>query len=361
MRLTRQIAFKVLRLVGAVIAVSFLTFLLSHQIPGDPTTIILQSGVSDFYSCGQPYLGAGPLDCSQFPADQVYERGQLGPGGATKVCDADQCVVASDVVRQMLYLNEPLVKQYLRWASGAIRGDLGLSYENPPEPVWPVIAHALPPTLELMVLAEILALLFAVPLGIYSAYRENRFGDRLATGVSFLFLAIPNFVLAVFLIVIFVTWMGLVPSVYAPTSEGVIESLKTLMIPAIALAAGISAVYLRLLRSDMIATLQEDFILQARAKGLPPRRILLQHALRPSSFSLLTVFGINVGALIGGTVIMEVMFSIPGIGILLTRSIYTRNYPMIQAVVVVIAAGYVAVNVLVDIMYSVLDPRIRHA
>lgn len=361
MRLTRSILGKLLRFCGALIAVSFLTFLLSHQIPGDPTVIILQTGVSDMIPCGSPYLGSPALDCSKYPASTVRSKGAVGPGSRAQVCKANTCMVAADIVRHNLHLDEPLLKQYVRWAGRAVHGDLGLSYDSLPVPVWPSITQALPPTLELMVLAMILSLVIAIPFGIYSAYRESRIGDRIVTGASFLFLAIPNFVLAIFLIVIFVSTMHLVPTVYASTSDGLFNNIKTLIIPAFALAMGVSAVYIRLLRSDMIATLQEDFILMARAKGLPPWRILVQHALRPSSFSLLTVAGINVGALIGGTVIMEVMFSIPGIGTLLTKGIYTRNYPIVQGVVVVIAAGYVAVNVLVDILYTVLDPRIRNA
>jgi peptide/nickel transport system permease protein len=360
-RLALQIGGKLLRFVGAVIAVSFLTFLLSHQIPGDPTVIILQSSVNKMIPCGSSFFGVDEIDCSAYAADVVYVKGDRAPGATVSICEADQCVIAADVVRHELYLDEPIPQQYWRWASNALHGDFGMSFEATPTPVWPSIQDALPPTIELMVLASIIALVLAIPLGIYSAYRENRLGDRITTGASFLFLAIPNFVLAIFLIVIFVTTLGWVQSVYAPASDGILKNLQTLAIPAVALAMGISAVYLRLLRSDMIATLQEDFILMARAKGLPTRRVLLQHALRPSSFSLLTVFGINVGTLVGGAVIMEVMFSIPGIGTLLTKSIYTRNYPMIQAVVVIIAVAYVAANVVVDILYTVLDPRIRNA
>ncbi len=360
-RLALQIGSKLLRFVGAVIAVSFFTFLLSHQIPGDPTVIILQSNVNKMVPCGSPFLGMEAVDCSVLSPSVIQKKGDraAGPGGTT--CDAQQCVIASDLVRHQLHLDESIPKQYLRWASGAVHGDFGLTFEATPVPVWPSIAHALPPTLELMIMASIIALVLAIPLGIYSAYRENKLGDRITTGGSFLFLAIPNFVLAIFLILIFVTYFGLVQSVYSPASDGLAKNLQTLLIPSVALAMGISAVYLRLLRSDMIATLQEDFILMARAKGLPTWRVLLQHALRPSSFSLLTVFGINIGTLVGGTVIMEVMFSIPGIGTLLTKSIYVRNYPMIQAVVVFIAATYVAINVFVDILYTVLDPRIRNA
>ena len=127
------------------------------------------------------------------------------------------------------------------------------------------------------------------------------------------------------------------------------------------LAIGLAAVYIRLLRSDMIATLQEDFILMARSQGLSPMRILFRHALRPSSFSLITVVGINVGALIGGSVIMEIIFALPGIGTLMLQSIGRRDYLVVQGVVLIIATGYVVANFVVDILYSVLDPRIRHA
>ncbi len=361
MRLALQIGSKLLRFVGAVIAVSFFTFLLSHQIPGDPTVIILQSNVSKMVPCGSQFLGQESVDCAALNPAVVHQRGETSTGSPPSVCEAAQCVIAADIVRHQLHLDESIPKQYLRWVSSAVHGDFGVTFEATPTPVWPSISHALPPTIELMLMATIIALVLAIPLGIYSAYRENKLGDRVTTGASFLFLAIPNFVLAIFLILVFVSTLGWVSSVYVPTSEGIVNNIKSLLIPAFALAMGISAVYLRLLRSDMIATLQEDFILMARAKGLPTWRVLLQHALRPSSFSLLTVFGINVGALVGGAVIMEVMFSIPGVGTLLTKSIYLRNYPMIQAVVVIIAAAYVAINVFVDILYTVLDPRIRHA
>ncbi len=362
MTVLRQVPFKLLRLVGAVLAVSFLTFMLAHKIPGDPTLIILQNNVNTQVACDSGALVAGkPVDCSKLPANVIRPRGYVSPGALTSKCEADRCVTQADVVRNQLGLDKPLLSQYVDWASKAVRGDFGLSFDTTPTPVWPEISQALPATIELMVMAIVLSLLLAIPLGIYSAYREHRLGDRIITSVSFFFVAIPNFVLAIFLILIFVSEFDLVQSVYASTSEGLWKNISTLLIPAVSLSLAISAVYIRLLRSDMIATLQEDFILMARAKGLPTWRILTRHALRPSSFSLLTVFGINVGTLIGGTVIMEVMFSIPGIGKLITESIYKRNYPMIQALVVIIATVYVAVNVLTDILYSILDPRIRHA
>lgn len=360
MRLARQILLKLLRLVGAVFAVSFLTFLLAHEIPGDPTAIILQDKVNQMVPCGDVLLGE-TVDCDALSDSVVHPRGTEAPGALVSVCEADECVIAADVLRNQLGLDQPVLTQYFQWLGNALQGDFGVTFDTQPEPVWPQIAEAIPPTLELMILAMILSLVIAIPLGIYSAYREHRLGDRIVTTASFLFVAIPNFVLAIFLIIVFVTWLDMVESVYVPWRDGVWKNLSTLAIPAVALAMGMAAVYQRLLRSDMIATLQEDFILMARAKGLPTWRILTRHALRPSSFSLLTVFGINVGTLIGGTVIMEVMFSISGIGKLITKSIYIRNYPTIQAVVVLIAVVYVAVNVLTDICYSLLDPRIRHA
>jgi len=359
-RLTRQILLKLLRLVGAVFAVSLLTFLLAHKIPGDPTAIILQDKVNQMIPCGGSLLGK-TVDCSQLSEGVIHPKGYEAPGAVVSICEADRCVIASDALRHQLDLDEPILTQYFHWLGNALQGDFGITYDTQPQPVWPQIAEAIPPTLQLMIMAMILSLVIAIPLGIYGAYREHRIGDRVLTTGSFLFVAIPNFVLAIFLIIIFVTWLGMVESVASPWSDGVWKSLSTFAIPAVALAMGMAAVYQRLLRSDMIATLQEDFILMARAKGLPTWRILTRHALRPSSFSLLTVFGINVGTLIGGTVIMEVMFSISGVGKLITKSIYVRNYPTIQAVVVLIAVVYVAVNVLTDICYSLLDPRIRHA
>ena len=148
---------------------------------------------------------------------------------------------------------------------------------------------------------------------------------------------------------------------YAPLADGIGEHLKSVFLPALALGAGQIAIYMRLLRTDMIATLQEDFIDVARAKGMTPRYVLLRHAFKPSSFSLLTVAGLNVGALIGGAVVIESIFVIGGVGDLLVRSIFTRDYLVIQSTVLVVAVGFVVVNFLVDLLYSVLDPRIRHA
>jgi peptide/nickel transport system permease protein len=235
-----------------------------------------------------------------------------------------------------------------------------------------ILSERLPTSLELMAMAQIMALAVAIPLGIFAASRANGWADKTSNTVAFGLLSVPNFILAVLLIFLFslggFTVLGLtVGSDYFPATGRVafgtdpVEHFKSLVLPAMALAAGQIAVYMRLLRTEMVATLQEDFIAVARAKGMPPRRILLRHAFRPSSFSLLTVAGINVGQLIGGAVIIESIFVIPGLGDLIVRSIFQRDYLVIQGAVLVVAVGFVLINFLVDSLYAVLDPRVRHA
>ena len=186
--------------------------------------------------------------------------------------------------------------------------------------------------------------------------------DKAANATAFGMLAIPNFALALVLAYYVGVQLGWLPvSGYVKPSEDLVEHFRRMALPTISLAVGQVAVYMRLLRSDMIATLQEDFITMAKSKGVSPRRVLWRHALRPSSLTLLTVAGLNVGTLIGGAVIIEVIFSMPGVGTLLYEAIQSRQYIALQSLVAIIAVGYVLVNFLVDILYAVLDPRIRHA
>ncbi len=351
---------KLSRMLGAIVIVSILTFGMTKLLPGDPTYIVLGANAGAMLNCGSTVEGA-TLDCSKYPAPMVVPRGTKGPAPLMSVCGSERCITAGDRLRHDLAYDQSVPKQYIRWASHALQGDFGQSYTPPEQPVSTKLARALPTTLELMILASIVSIVLAIPLGIYGAYRENTFGDRVSTGVSFFLLAIPNFVLALYLIAIFAVSLHWLPITNSPLSEGVVKNLKSQVMPVLALSAGSIAVFARLLRSDMIATLHEDFILMARAKGLPPWRILFQHALRPSSFSLLTVVGINLGTLIGGTVILEVMFAMDGIGKLMVTAISTRDYFVVQAVVLIISVTYVAVNVLIDILYTLLDPRIRHA
>ena len=362
----KMVAGKLGRMVAAIFIVSFLTFALAKALPGDPALIVLGTSSGTMIPCA---TNPGPstandttvADCRGIPHSKLHPRGAVGPAPLVQKCEAVRCVLARDQFLHQHHLDLPIIRQYAQWVGGALHGDFGTTYDAAPERVSHQIAQALPATIELMILAELVALLFAIPLGVYSAYRENKLGDKVATGFSFLALAIPNFVLAIFLVLFFVVALGWLPLLYTPWSQDPVKNVKSIIIPVIALAAGTIAVFARLLRSDMIATLQEDFILMARAKGLPPMQVLFRHALRPSSFSLLTVAGINLGALIGGTVIIESMFVVNGLGYLLIAAIEARNFPVIQAVVLLITAVFVIINVLVDIIYSLLDPRIRHA
>ena len=268
-----------------------------------------------------------------------------------------------DALRDDLGLDDPVPVQYARWVGDFVTGDLGGYYSVTGErPVMDRVREALPVSLQLMVYAQVLALVIAIPAGVVTAYRAGSRGDRAANATAFGMLAIPNFALALVLAYYVGVELGWLPvSGYVKPSEDLVEHLRRMAMPAISLAVGQIAVYMRLLRSDMIATLQEDFITMAKSKGVAPRRVLWRHALRPSSLTLLTVAGLNVGTLIGGAVIVEVIFSLPGVGTLLFEAINARQYIALQSLVAIIAVGYVLVNFLVDVLYAVLDPRIRHA
>ena len=229
-------------------------------------------------------------------------------------------------------------------------------------PVTELLSQRLPVTLQLMVYATFLALIISVPLGILTAYKADSMFDKSANTIAFGLLSLPNFIVGVLLVFLFSIRLGWLPATGStPFGEDPVEHFRRMILPTIALAVGQIAVYMRLLRTDMISTLQEDFIGVARAKGMPTRRILLRHALRPSSFSLLTVVAINVGQLIGGTIVIERIFAIPGLGSLIVESIFRRDYLVVQGCIVIVAVGFVLVNFIVDVLYAVLDPRIRHA
>jgi len=268
-----------------------------------------------------------------------------------------------EALREDLKLDDPVYVQYGRWVGNFVTGDLGNYYSvTGGRPVTDRVRDALPVSLQLMLEAQVLALIIAIPLGVFTAYRAGSRFDKSANATAFGLLAIPNFAVALILAYYVGVRFGWLPvSGYVKPSDDLVEHLRRMAMPAIALAVGQIAVYMRLLRSDMIATLQEDFILMAKSKGISPSRVLWRHALRPSSLTLLTVAGLNVGVLIGGAVIVEVIFSLPGIGTLLYEAINARQYIALQSLVAIIAVGYVLINFLVDLLYAVLDPRIRHA
>ena len=262
-------------------------------------------------------------------------------------------------LRRELGLERPVAVRYGEWLLQAVRGDLGTSYRTR-ERIATMIADRLPVTLELILLAQALALAMAVPAGILAAYRSRSRTDAALGALSIGLLSTPAFVKGIVLIYVFSVGLGWLPaSGFVPLSEGLWANLGSLLLPALALALAEFPVYMRLLRADMIATLQQDYVLVARAKGLGVREILLRHALRPSSLSLVTVVGINLGRLVGGAVIIETLFALPGIGQMLVSAVYQHDHFVVQGVVLVIATGFVLINLAVDLAYAALDPRVR--
>ena len=274
-------------------------------------------------------------------------------------------------------LDKPFFEQYATWLGNLVQGDFGKDYQSN-TPVADKLQTALPVSLQLMLYAQLIALVIAIPLGVFTAYRSGTRSDRSINAGAFALLALPSFVLALALAYwVGVKWkpdlpiLGQIPvsgyepgwleAVFGAPTGDLAEHFATMLLPSIALAAGLIAVYMRLLRSDMIATLQENFITMARSKGLSDKRILWRHALRPSSLTLLTVAGLNFGTLIGGAVAVEVIFQIPGIGTLIYQAINARQIVELQSYIAIIAIGYVLINFTIDALYVVLDPRIRRA
>ncbi len=263
-------------------------------------------------------------------------------------------------LRHAMGLDLPLWQRYLHWLAGVLQGDLGRSFRTG-ETVLAAIADRLPVSLELMALAEFLGLAIGIPLAILCAVRAGGPVDRALAALAFGKLSLPSFMVGILLIYVFAVSLRWLPATgYVPFTEDPVGNLRSFVLPALTLAFGEWPVLMRVLRTDMIATLQEDYIALARAKGLRPARILLVHALKPSSLTLVTVTGINIGRLIGGALIVETIFALPGIGRLLVGAIYARDFVILQGCVLFVAAGFVVVNFVVDLLYAFLDPRIRH-
>ncbi len=220
----------------------------------------------------------------------------------------------------------------------------------------------MPVTAQLAFMSIFIAVVVAIPVGVFGAYKQGKWPDTDSSAGVQVALSIPNFVFGIFLIWLFAVQLGWLPSSnWNRLSDGVVDNLKTAIMPSVALALAAMALFSRLIRSDMVATLKEDYILSARAKGLSDRYILFRHALRPSSLSLMTVVGISFGALLGGTVVIESLFAIPGLGFSLINAINGRDILVIQGITVFIAVMFVIINTVVDLLYVVLDPRIRRS
>jgi len=261
---------------------------------------------------------------------------------------------------RQLGLDQPIHVQYLRWMGGVIRGDLGRSIRNN-QPVIEDVGRRIRPSVELALLAILIALVVAFPLGILSAARRNTPVDAAGTTFALIGICMPNFLIALLLIFLFgVTLRWLPVSGYTDPLEDPVNGLRSLALPAITLGLALGAVITRTLRSSLLEALSEDYVRTGRAKGLPESVILGRHALKNSLIPVITVLGLQLGGLIGGAVITEYVFALPGVGRLVVDAVFARDYPLVQGVVLLIALAYIATNLLVDLVYGFLDPRIRY-
>jgi peptide/nickel transport system permease protein len=285
----------------------------------------------------------------------------LLPGDLASTMLGDQATPEKvAALRAQMGLDLPIWQRYGIWLWDVLHGNLGRSFRTG-ETVWAAVTDRLPVSLELMAMTVALGLVIAIPLAIFCAVKSGTAVDRFFTGLAFGKLSLPSYMVAILLIYLFAVELNWLPATgWVPFHEDPVGNLRSFILPALTLAFAEWPVLMRVLRSDMIATLQEDYIAMAKAKGLRPARILLVHALKPSSLTLVTVAGINIGRLIGGALIVETIFALPGIGRLLVGAIYARDFIILQGVVLFVAAGFVIVNFIVDMLYAVLDPRIRH-
>jgi peptide/nickel transport system permease protein len=301
--------------VPVMLVVATVAFVLIHLAPGDPASVI-----------AGPYAGA---------EDIARLRQQLG-------------------------LEEPLPVQLLRWYARLLSGDLGNSIFLR-RPVLEAVVDRLEPTLLLTLWGTFIAVLLGVPAGVVSARRHNSAVDQSFMALALVGLSVPNFLLGLVMILVFGVWLGWLPVAgYAPLEAGLWPNLRSLLMPALSLGLVQSALIARITRSSMLDVLREQYILAGRAKGVPEGRLVYKHALKNAMIPTLTVIGITFALLIGGAVVIETVFNIPGLGRLIISAVLRRDYPVIQGVVLLIAVSYTLVNLLVDLAYLALDPRIRY-
>ncbi len=295
----------------------------------------------------------------------------MGQGGAISTGEIEQ-------LRSEFHLDEPITTQLWYFLSDAIRGDLGYSYIKK-KPVTTLIAERLPATIELAAGALLFALAVAFPIGIISAVRQNSLVDRLSMASAFLGISMPGFWLGIVLILLFAVWLKWLPvqgridheanlqtvtglyvvdSLLTGNMPALWSSLKHLLLPSVTLGAAVAAIVARVLRSSMLEILRTDYVQLARAKGASETRVILKHALRNALIPTVTVVGLQVGVLLGGNMIIETVFGWPGLGRMVVEAIFNRDFPLIQGAVMVYAFTFVIANLVVDVMYTYLNPRI---
>lgn len=292
----------------------------------------------------------------------VFSLQKLLPGDPITAMageERDPAVIAQ--LREQYHLNDPIPSQYFHWVGNALRGDFGTSLRTQ-EPVLQLIATKLPVTLELSLLAMIVALIIGITMGVLAAVNKGTWVDN---GTNFLALSgisIPHFWLGVLLIMLFSVKLHWLPaSGYVPFSEDPLQNLKTMLLPAAVLGTGLSATLMRHTRAAMIAVLKADYIRTARAKGLLPKKVIMKHALRNALVPIITLTTLLFGELLGGAVLSEQVFTIPGFGKMIVDSVFNRDYAVVQGVVMVVAVGFLLMNLLADVLYVLVNPRMRRA
>jgi peptide/nickel transport system permease protein len=312
----RVAARRLLSAIPVVWGVTLLTFLILNALPGDAASALLG-------------INATPAEVREFSIK--------------------------------LHLNEPLWSRYGHWLGGALTGNLGTSLASP-QSVASILGQRLPVTLELVIYALVMTLVVSVPAAVLSARRPRGIIDRLSMVGSMASISIAPYVLALLLVIVFAVHWSVFPAIgYQPVSQGLGGNLRDMTLPSIVLALPLIGFYTRFLRADLLEQMQsEDYIVTARAKGVSEWRVLTRHALRNSFIGLLTVIGLNLATLIGATVIIEQIFSLPGIGYELLQAISNRDVPVVEGIVLVFGTVVVLANLATDLLYSVFDPRIRH-
>src|SRR4051794_7967279 len=297
-----------------LLGMSVLVFLIVHLVPGDPASAI--------------------LGLNQTPELIARVRSELG-------------------------LDQPLIVHYFDWLGNLLQGDFGTDYSSS-APIGELLAQRLPVTIELAVAALLVAVVVGVPLGVLAAGRQGRASDATAQAVSMAGISVPDFWLGIMLILVFALGLGALPSSgWVPLSQDLVENLRHVALPAIALGAGFAAVLIRVTRAAMLDVLGQDYIRFCRAKGVPERSVILKHGLRNAAIPITTVIGMQAGYLLGGAIVIEQVFSLPGVGRLVLDAVLQRDYPVVQAAVLVIGVMFIVVNLLADVLYAVLNPRLR--
>ena len=291
----------------------------------------------------------------------VFFAVRLIPGDfATITLGTQYTEEAAAALRERYGLNQPLVLQYFIWLKGILTGDFGYSYISR-KPVLSLLASSLPVTLELASLSLLMAVLFGIPMGYWAACRRNKAPDAVVTVTGLLGISIPNFWLGTMMVLLFSLRMRLFPSGgFVPLTQGLGANLRCMLMPAVALGMAVSAVVMRSSRSAMIEVLDQEYMKMAKAKGLSGISLIWKHAVKNTLVNVLTILGLQMGSLLGGSVVIEQIFSLPGMGSLALQAISNRDYLVLQGTVLFAALMFVAINLVVDLLYCVVNPQIRY-